>query len=170
MKLLKNVCLTISVDAAISKLHAFTLENPGQIEPILGELKLITASQGFAPEFRYWILLCACFNTGKEHNIVKTWKTYEKAFITLVQQDGKIGIKHLLQSIIQYFFRRFPDQEKFVPTFMKHVVCDQNMFSEEFIIKFFHKKSKLDKSCALYDRKLEKSFRSSIESFVKWLE
>lgn len=91
------------LEAAILKLHAFILENPGKIESILDELKLITASQGFSSEFRYWILLCACFNTSKEHNIVKTWKTYEKAFINLVQQDGKIGIKHLLQSIILYF-------------------------------------------------------------------
>jgi len=53
---------------------------------------------------------------------------------------------------------------------MKLLVCDQNVFSEEQVINFYHKKSKLDKSCALYDRKLEKAFRANIESFVKWLE
>jgi hypothetical protein len=76
--------LTLLIENAISKLHAFILENSGKIDAILNELKLITASQGFAPEFRYWILLCACFNTSKEHNIVKNWKTYEKAFLNLV--------------------------------------------------------------------------------------
>lgn len=164
------LCSLNIIENAISKLHAFILENSGKIDPILAELRLITASQGFSPEFRYWILLCACFNLSKEHNIVKTWKTYEKAFINLVQQDGKIGIKHLLQSIILYFQRRHTEQTKFVATFMKLLVCDQNVFSEEFIINFYHKKSKLDKSCALYDRKLEKAFRGNIESFVKWLE
>jgi hypothetical protein len=142
----------------------------GQVDAILAELKLITASQGFAPEFRYWILLCACFNSGKEHNIIKTWKTYERAFISLVQQDGKIGVKHLLQAIIMYFQKRHVEQAKFASTFMKLLVCDQNVFSEEQVINFYHKKSKLDKSCALYDRKLEKAFRANIESFVKWLE
>ena len=101
---------------------------------------------------------------------MKTWKTYEKAFITLVSQDGKIGIKHLLQSIILFFQVRHPQQAKFAATFMKLLVCDQDVFSEEFIIKWFNKKTKLDKACALYDRKAEKAFRGNIESFVKWLE
>ena len=53
---------------------------------------------------------------------------------------------------------------------MKLVVCDQVFFKEEFIIKWHSRKAKLDKSCALYDRKAEKVFRAAIESFVKWLE
>ncbi len=84
IEIFEILVLTLFIENAISKLHAFILENSGKIDAVLAELKLITASQGFAAEFRYWILLCACFNTSKEHNIVKTWKTYEKAFINLV--------------------------------------------------------------------------------------
>jgi hypothetical protein len=84
--------------------------------------------------------------------------------------DGKIGIKHLLQAIILFFVRKHEDQLKFAPTFMKLVVCDQEVFSEEFVIKWFNRKGKLDKGCALYDRKAEKVFRGAIEAFIKWLE
>ncbi len=53
---------------------------------------------------------------------------------------------------------------------MKLLVCDQQVFSEEFILKWFNKDQKLDKSCALYDRKAEKAFRGCIEAFVNWLK
>jgi len=137
---------------------------------LLSELRLVATSGGFSSEFRYWVLICGLFNGDGTRNIVKHWKDHEKAFLTLVQQDGKIGIKHLLQSIILFFIRRHEEQVKFAPTFMKLLVCDQEVFSEEFIIKWFNRKGKLDKGCALYDRKAEKAFRGAIEAFVKWLE
>ncbi len=62
--------------------------------------------------------------------------------------------------------KRNVDLLKYAPTFMKLLVCDQNVFSEEFIINWFNKKSKLDKTCALYDRKAEKTFRGQIEDFI----
>ncbi len=83
------------LEEAISKLHAVAQGKP-KAEALLDELKLISTSLGFASEYRYWVLICACFNASKEHNIVKTWKDYEKAFLSLVKQDGKVGIKHLL--------------------------------------------------------------------------
>jgi hypothetical protein len=144
-------------------------ENKGQKDlndKLLAELRLVATSGGFTGEFRYWVLMCALFNGDGTRNMVKFWKDHEKAFLTLVQQDGKIGIKHLLQSIILFFVRRHPEQLKFVPTLMKLIVCDQEVFSEEFVIKWFNRKSKLDKGCALYDRKAEKTFRGSIEAFV----
>ena len=100
--------------------------------------------------------------------MIKFWKDYEKIFLSLVQQDGKIGIKHLLQSIVLYFIRKYPDMSKFAPTFMK-LLYDQEVFSDEFIIKWFNRKQKLDKNCDLYDRKAEKLFRQTIEAFVNWL-
>jgi hypothetical protein len=59
---------------------------------------------------------------------------------------------------------------KFAGTFMKLLVCDQEVFSEDIIIKWHSRKAKLDKSCALYDRKAEKAFRGLIEAFVAWLQ
>ena len=53
-------------------------------------------------------------------------------------------------------------------TFMK-LLYDQEVFEEEFIIKWFNKKLKLDKNCSLYDRKAERQFRKNISEFVKWL-
>lgn len=50
------------------------------------------------------------------------------------------------------------------------VLYDQEVFNEDFIIKWFNRKKKLDKTCMLYDRKAEKQFRGAIEAFVKWLE
>lgn len=58
--------------------------------------------------------------------------------------------------------------EKFIPTFMK-ILYDQEVYSEEFIVKWYNKKAKLDKTSALYDRKAERSFRKAIEPFVNWL-
>ena len=139
-------------------------------EVIMEELRKTGASLGFSAEFRYWVLMCGLFNGDGTRNIVKFWKDHEKNFLTLVQQDGKIGIKHLLQAIVLFFTKRHPEQVKFTSTLMKLLVCDQEVFSEEFIVKWFNRKSKLDKTCALYDRKSEKIFRASIESFVKWLE
>lgn len=44
---------------------------------------------------------------------------------------------------------------KYAGTFMK-VLYDQEVLEEDFIIKWFNKKIKLDKTCALYDRKAER--------------
>ncbi len=126
------------LEEAISKLHAVAKDKP-KAEVLLDELKLISTSLGFASEYRYWVLICACFNASKEHNIVKTWKDYEKAFLSLVKQDGKVGIKHLLQAIVLFFIKRHAEQSKFAGTFMKLLVCDQQVFSEEFIVKWFNK-------------------------------
>jgi hypothetical protein len=124
---------------------------------------------GFSGEFRYWVLLCGLFNPDPSRNIVKCWKTHEKAFLDLVKQDGKMGPKHLLQAIIVFFIRRHPaEMEKFIPTFMK-ILYDQDVYSEEFIVKWYNKKAKLDKTSALYDRKAERAFRKAIEPFVNWL-
>jgi hypothetical protein len=131
-------------------------------------LRLIATSSGFSAEYRYWVLVCGLFSPDR--NIVKLWKTHEKAFLDLIRQDGKIGIKHCLQALILFFVKRHPDQIKYAPTFMKLVVCDQVFFQEEFIIKWHGRKAKLDKSCVLYDRKAEKAFRAAIEQFVTWLQ
>lgn len=58
---------------------------------------------------------------------------------------------------------------KYAATFMKQLY-DQEVFDEEFIIQWFNRKVKLDKSCALYDRKAEKLFKKEIEAFVTWLQ
>ena len=103
------VLIQFSLEGAIGKIHAVLLENKGQKDvndKLLTELRLVATSGGFSPEFRYWVLICGLFNGDGSRNIVKSWKDHEKAFLTLVQQDGKIGIKHLLQSIILFFVRR----------------------------------------------------------------
>jgi len=57
---------------------------------------------------------------------------------------------------------------KFAPTFMM-LLYDRDIFSEEFIVKWYKKESRLDKKCDLYDRKAEKLFRDAIKAFVEWL-
>jgi hypothetical protein len=44
------------------------------------------------------------------------------------------------------------------------------MVNEDFIVRWFHRKRKLDKTCKLYDRKAEKIFKEYIEEFINWLE
>jgi hypothetical protein len=68
-------------------------------------------------EFRYFILICGVF--PPERSIVKFWPQYEQLFLNFVTADGKIGIKHLLQAIVLYFIRKYPDLGKYAATFMK---------------------------------------------------
>ena len=172
-----NLLINSCLEEAISKLHQIVTERKGEPkinDIILEELRKMAASLGFSAEFRYWVLLCGLFNIKEDpsgRNILKCWKDHEKAFLALVTQDGKIGIKHLLQAIIMYFTSRYAaEMSKFASTFMKMLVCDQEVFAEEFIIKWFNRKAKLDKACVLYDRKAEKAFRGLIEAFVNWLQ
>lgn len=39
---------------------------------------------------------------------------------------------------------------------------DREIFTEEYIIKWYYRKKKLDKNSKLYDRKSEKAFREII--------
>lgn len=64
---------------------------------------------------------------------------------------------------------KYPDLQKYAPTFMK-LIYDQEVFDEELIIGWFDKKVKLDKTCALYDRKAERHFRKLVAQFVDWLK
>lgn len=142
----------------------------GLKEVLLEELRLLAASLGFTPEFRYWILFNGLFGIDATRNPVRTWKEHEKTFLELVRQDGSRGGKQLLQVIVLFFVRRHPQEMlKFASTFMK-LMYDQDVFDEEFIIKWFNREVKLDKSCALYDRKAEKIFKGQIEEFVNWLQ
>ena len=50
------------------------------------------------------------------------------------------------------------------------LVYEQEVFNEDFILKWYNKKSKLDKHSALKDKKAEKKFKELIEQFVIWLE
>jgi hypothetical protein len=120
----------------------------------------------FGAEFRYWVLFCGLFSP--ERNPVRHWVEYEKIFMELVKQDGTRGGKQLLQAVILFFTRKYPEMGKFATTFMK-LLYDQEVYNEDFIIKWFEKRAKLDKTCALYDRKAEKLFRGLIEAFINWL-
>ena len=68
-------------------------------------------------DYKYYLLFCACF-TG-ERNVIKHWSKFEPAFLSLVAQDGEVGIKRLLQTIGLYFVIREPANQKYVDTFMK---------------------------------------------------
>lgn len=87
----------------------------------------------------------------------------------LVKSDGEIGIKRLLQTIVLYFIKREPGQQKYLNAFMK-LMYDQSVFSDQFIINWHAGTVKSDKKCALYDRKSEKAFRALISEFVQWLQ
>lgn len=52
---------------------------------------------------------------------------------------------------------------------MKHLY-EEDIFSEEFLTKWNARKLKLDRTCALNDRKSEKKFKELIAKFIEWLE
>ena len=52
--------------------------------------------------------MCAIF--GPDRNIVKGWDDYEQVFVLLLEADAENGIKHLFQTIIQFFVNKYPDQ------------------------------------------------------------
>ena len=54
-----------------------------------------------------------------KRNVIKSWSQYEPAFLKLVQADGEVGIKRLIQTIALYFVKKEPDQQKYLSTFMK---------------------------------------------------
>jgi hypothetical protein len=71
--------------------------------------------------------------------------------------------------MILFFVVKYPTvMGKFALTFMK-LMYDEDVFNEEFLVKWFNKKKRLDKNCALYDRDAEKQFRKLIEKFIEWL-
>ena len=117
------------------------------------EIKKLAISLSLSNEYRYYILICGLFS--KERNIVKFWTKNEQVFIDLVSADGKIGIRHLMQSIVQFFVRKNPQMSVYSGTFMK-LLYDQEVFEEEFILRWYNKKLKLDKTCALYDKRAER--------------
>lgn len=165
--------ITLAIEEAINKIKQISTESkgqPGLNDKLLEEIRLLQASLGFTHEFRYWILFCGLFGTETNRNPVRLWKDHEKAFLELVRQDGSRGGKQLLQAVVLFFVKRHPTEMlKFAATFMK-LMYDQDVFGEEFIIKWFNREVKLDKGCHLYDRKAEKAFKGQIEQFVTWLQ
>lgn len=52
---------------------------------------------------------------------------------------------------------------------MKHLY-EEDIYTDEFLIKWYNRKKKLDRECALNDRKAEKQFKELIAKFIEWLE
>ena len=142
------------------------VEEKATPEQILEELKRLQISMNFSGEYRYYILICGLFNNDR--SIVKNWSSYEKTFLSLIEADGKIGIKQLLQAIIIFFMVKYPDQQKYAATFMT-LLYEEEIFSDDFLIKWYNRKLKLDRNCALNDRKSEKKFKELLEKFIEWL-
>ena len=128
-------------------------------EEVLETLRNQQVSMNFTNDYKYYILLYGLFNN--ERNIIKNWTKYEDYFMELLKVDGKIGIKHLMQAIVLYFIRRYPQQGVYSGTFCK-LLFDQEVFNEKFFIQWFNKKIKLDKKSIMYDRKAEKQFKDHI--------
>lgn len=112
--------------------------------------------------------LCGLFPPSR--NILKNFSTNEDVFINLVKNEGKVGKDHFLQSVILYFTKMHKDVlNKYAPTFMKNLV-DEEVIAEKFLLDWYDKEIRLDKTSLLYDKKTEKSFRSLIEKYIEWLK
>jgi hypothetical protein len=57
-------------------------------------------------DYKYYLLMCGLFTT--ERPILKNWTKYEESFMKLIEVDSKIGVKHLIQSIVKFFIRINP--------------------------------------------------------------
>ena len=115
------------LDAEIKNLAAFISEADRSVDEILQQVRHQQLILNITADYKYYLLFCAIF-TG-ERNVIKHWPKYEPAFLSLVAQDGEVGIKRLLQTIGLYFVIREPDQQKYLDTFMK-LLYDQAVFSD----------------------------------------
>lgn len=109
--------INVLIVEAINKVATLSSDQTTSNEKLIEEVKKIIVSLGLSGEFKYYILICGLF--PPERNIVKHWKINEGAFLSLVTNDGKIGIRHLMQSIIQLFIRKHPSIGVYAGTFMK---------------------------------------------------
>ena len=75
----------------------------------------------------------------------------------------------MLQAIIQFFVNRYPEHLKFAPAFCQKVY-NNSFLEDQLFITWYNKTEKLDKDCILYDRKAEKTMRTSLAEFVAWLQ
>jgi hypothetical protein len=71
----------------------------------------------------------------------------------------------MLQAIILFFIRKYPEQGSYSATFMKFLY-DEEIYSDDWLIRWYNRKLKLDRSCALNDRKAEKQFKEQIDKFI----
>jgi len=154
------------IENEIQSMDAFLIEAERSCEELLTYVRHLQLILNVTIEYKYYLLFCGLFQ-GKR-NVIKFWPKYEAAFLKLVQTDGEVGIKRLIQTIALYFVKRDPTQQKYLGTFMK-LLYDQSVFSDEFLIGWYETKIKSDKKCMLYDRKTEKAFRSLITDFISWL-
>lgn len=134
---------------------------------LLTEVRQTQLIMNITPEYKYYILFCGLFQNKR--NVVKTWAKYEAAFLQLIKGDGEVGIKRLMQTIVLYFVKRDPTQQKYISAYMRHLY-DQSVFSDTFVIGWHGGSIKSDKKCALYDRKSEKVFRPLLDEHVQWLQ
>ena len=56
-------------------------------------------------EFLHYIALCGVFPPRR--NILKHWDLNEDLFITLVKNDGVLGLDHFMQSLVLFFIRKY---------------------------------------------------------------
>jgi hypothetical protein len=83
-------------------------ESERTIEDLLTEVRQMQLIMNITSEYKYYILFCGLFQ-GKR-NCVKFWAKYEPAFLKLIKNDGEVGIKRLMQTIVLYFVKRDPSQ------------------------------------------------------------
>jgi hypothetical protein len=101
----------------ISQLDAFLEEREHSVDDLLTEVRQTQLIMNITPEYKYFILFSGIFN--KKRNVVKCWSQYEPAFLRLIKGDGEVGIKRLMQTIVLYFVKRDPSQQKYLNAFMK---------------------------------------------------
>jgi len=116
------------------------------------------------PDYKLYILMCGIFSVKRSP--IKHWSLYESIFQEL-SGEHKEGQKRVFQAIILLFMRN-PELKPQAATFMK-VVYDAEFFSESFLIDWYNKKLKMDKTCCMYNSKAEREMRSLLGDFVKWL-
>jgi hypothetical protein len=89
-------------------------------------------------------------------------------FLTLVKEFGTVGGDRLLQSILIYF-RRNPDQQKYLVSFFK-LLYDQSLYPDSYYLEWYQGSKKLDKNSILHDRKAEKEIKPLLAEFIAWLQ
>lgn len=118
-------------------------------------------------DYKYYILMNSLFN--KDRSPLKNWDAREKCFLDLVERDGKVGIKRLLQVFVRFFILDCTELNKVGPTFMNKMY-DQEVFSGEMLLKWHESSKSLDRHSPLHDRKAEKAFKELCNDFIEYVK
>lgn len=155
------------IQQIIESVKEFIKEKGTDLKPqqLQEELRNQLISIGADQPLKYYI----AFNSVFSIKILEEFGKYRSIFKNFVDADGESGVKHFVQSMVDFFINKYPKLEVAIPSFMKFVY-DAEIVDEHVFLNWEAKKWKTDKKASFYSKKDEKSFRKKGAKFLTWLK